>query len=173
MQAVAARHGVSVDLPSTGGGEGATIDAAALGEFTAQITGPDGVLASSARLVLDQLGLNDVPAVVETDEAEAEILARVETELGSDWAKLTAPAFDPLKAVVLDDRWASAREDLARIAAGETVDASFVGAGEVVAAQARWHAAHSDPRLVRALHPDRRGRPERRRTRPGPASSRS
>lgn len=147
VQAVAARHGVSVDLPSSGGGEGATIDAAALGEFTAQITGPDGVLASSARLVLDQLGLNDVPAVVETDEAEAEILARVETELGSDWAKLTAPAFDPLKAVVLDDRWASAREDLARIAAGETVEASFVGAGEVVAAQARWHADHSDPRL--------------------------
>ncbi|MEV7395791.1 fatty acid synthase subunit beta domain-containing protein [Aeromicrobium sp. NPDC092404] len=147
VQAVAARHGISVDLPSTGGGEGATIDAAALGEFTAQITGPDGVLASSARLVLDQLGLTDVPAVVETDEADAEILARVEAELGSDWAKLTAPAFDPLKAVVLDDRWASAREDLARIAAGETVDASFVGAGTVVAAQARWHAAHADPRL--------------------------
>ena len=48
---------------------------------------------------------------------------------------------------MLDDRWASAREDLARIAAGETVDAGFIGAGKVVAAQARWHAAHSDPRL--------------------------
>ncbi len=30
-------------------GGGVTIDAAALGEFTAAITGPDGVLASAAR----------------------------------------------------------------------------------------------------------------------------
>ncbi|MET1062517.1 MAG: fatty acid synthase subunit beta domain-containing protein [Aeromicrobium sp.] len=141
VQAVAARHGVSVDLPSSGGGE-ATIDAAALGEFTDQITGPDGVLASSARLVLDQLGLSDVPVVAEPDEADAIVLARVESELGSDWAKLTAPAFDPLKAVQLDDRWASAREDLARLAVGDTVDASFVGAGSVVAAQATWWSEH-------------------------------
>ncbi|WP_290513023.1 type I polyketide synthase [Aeromicrobium sp.] len=142
VQAVAARHGVSVDLPSSGGGE-ATIDAAALGEFTAQITGPDGVLASSARLVLDQLGLTATPVVAEPDAADAAILARVETELGSDWAKLTAPAFDELKAVVLDDRWASAREDLARIAAGDDLDVSFVGAGKVVADQARWWAGRS------------------------------
>ncbi|MRJ78160.1 DUF1729 domain-containing protein [Aeromicrobium sp. SMF47] len=143
VQAVAARHGVSVDLPSSGGGE-ATIDAAALGEFTAQITGPDGVLASSARLVLDQLGLTETPVAVEPDQADAVVLARVEAELGSDWAKLTAPAFDPMKAVLLDDRWASAREDLARIAVGETVDASFVGAGAVVAAQATWWSTHTD-----------------------------
>jgi len=143
VQTVAARHGVSVALPSSGGGE-ATIDAAALGEFTAQITGPDGVLASSARLVLDQLGLTEVPATVEPDEADAIVLARVESELGSDWAKLTAPAFDPLKAVVFDDRWASAREDLARLAMGQTVDVSFVGAGAVVAAQATWWSSHVD-----------------------------
>ena len=31
---------------------------------------------------------------VEPDAADAEVLARVEAELGSDWAKLTAPAFD-------------------------------------------------------------------------------
>ena len=143
VQAVAARHGVSVALPSSGGGE-TTIDAAALGEFTAQITGPDGVLASSARLVLDQLGLTPVATVVEPDAADGEVLARVESELGSDWAKLTAPAFDPLQAVVFDDRWASAREDLARLAVGETVDATFVGAGPVVAAQATWWAGHVD-----------------------------
>jgi fatty acid synthase len=143
VQAVAARHGVSVALPSTGGGE-ATIDAAALGEFTAQITGPDGVLASSARLVLDQLGLAEVSAVVEPDAADAEVLARVESELGRDWAKLTAPAFDPRQALLLDDRWASAREDLARLATGQTVDTSFTGAGRAVAAQATWWASHVD-----------------------------
>ncbi len=88
VAAVAARHGVSVDLPSTGGGE-ATIDAAAMAEFTSQITGPDGVLASSARLVLDQLGLSAQPTLVEPNADDAAILARVESELGSDWAKLT------------------------------------------------------------------------------------
>jgi fatty acid synthase len=147
IQAVAARHGVTVDLPSTGGGD-ATIDAAAMAEFTDQITGPDGVLASSARLVLDQLGLSDVPTLVEPDEADAAILARVETELGSDWAKLTAPAFDELKALVLDDRWASAREDLARIAIGDDIDVSFVGAGKAVAAQATWHAGRTEGALA-------------------------
>ncbi len=146
VAAVAARHGVNVDLPSAGGGE-TTIDAAALGEFTAQITGPDGVLASSARLVLDQLGLGEHPAVVEPNGDEAAILARVEIELGSDWAKLTAPAFDANKAVQLDDRWASAREDLARIVHGDDLDVSFVGAGQALAAQAQWHATNGDPRL--------------------------
>ncbi len=146
VAAVAARHGVAVDLPSTGGGE-ATIDAAAMAEFTSQITGPDGVLASSARLVLDQLGLNDQPTAVESNADDAAILQRVETELGSDWAKLTAPAFDEDKAVLLDDRWASAREDLARIVHGEDREVSFIGAGKALAAQARWHASHGDPAL--------------------------
>ena len=56
VAAVAARRGISVALPSAGGGGGATVDAAALSEFTEQITGRDGVLASAARLVLGQLG---------------------------------------------------------------------------------------------------------------------
>lgn len=145
VQAVAARHGVSVDLPSAGGAEGATIDAAALGEFTDQITGPDGVLAASARLVLDRLGLVDRAEAVEVDSSsDRAVLARVEAELGPDWAKQTAPAFDARRAVVLDDRWASAREDVARLAAGHGVTGSFVGAGEVVAAHARWYADHTD-----------------------------
>ena len=59
VASVAARHGISVALPSAGGGGGATVDAAALSEFTDQITGRDGVLASAARLVLGQLGLDD------------------------------------------------------------------------------------------------------------------
>ncbi|MEO6605074.1 MAG: fatty acid synthase subunit beta domain-containing protein, partial [Aeromicrobium sp.] len=146
VAAVAARQGVSVDLPSTGGGD-ATIDAAAMAEFTSQITGPDGVLASSARLVLDQLGLKEPATVVEPNADDAEILARVESELGGDWAKLTAPAFDDAKAVLLDDRWASAREDLARIVHGEELEVSFVGAGKALAAQAEWHAANGDPAL--------------------------
>ncbi len=144
VQSVAARHGVSVDLPAAGGGEGATIDAAALGAFTETITGPTGVLASAARLVLDQLGLAEAPAVTEADAGDAVVLARVEAELGSDWPRLVAPAFDAQQAFVLDDRWASAREDLARLAAGHDVTGSFAGTGEVVARQARWWAERVD-----------------------------
>lgn len=144
VQAVGARHGVSVAMPATGGGEGATVDAAALGEFTEAITGPDGVLAASARLVLNRLGLDAPAEVVESDGADAAIVARVESELGPDWAKQTAPAFDALRAVVLDDRWASAREDVARVAAGHDVAGSFRGAGSVVASHAQWYADHTD-----------------------------
>ncbi|WP_019146011.1 type I polyketide synthase [Aeromicrobium massiliense] len=147
VQSVAARQGVSVDLPATGGGAGATIDAAALGEFTETITGPTGVLASAARLVLDKLGLADAPAPVVDDSDDALVLARVEAELGSDWPRLVAPAFDAQQAFVLDDRWASAREDLARLAAGDDVPCTFAGTGEAVARQARWWADRVDPAL--------------------------
>jgi fatty acid synthase len=145
VAAVAARHGVAVGLPSSGGG-GATVDAAALGEFTEQITGRDGVLASAARLVLDQLGLDD--AVTSPEVAtDAELIDLVTAELGSDWPRLVAPVFDARKAVLFDDRWASAREDLVRLwlADEDDIDADwqrlaerFEGVGHVVAAQASW-----------------------------------
>src|SRR5690606_22938875 len=149
VQAVAARDGLTVQMPSTGG-EGATIDAAALEEFTSAITGRDGVLASAARLVLEHLGLVETPAEVEPDEQAAAILERVEAELGTDWVKATAGVFDAERAVVLDDRWASAREDLARIAHGDETIGSFVGTGEVVATQAEyWHERTGDERFAR------------------------
>ncbi|MEZ0352926.1 fatty acid synthase subunit beta domain-containing protein [Mycobacterium sp. pR1184] len=146
VAAVAARHGVSVSLPSAGGGGGATIDAAALSEFTDQITGRDGVLASAARLVLGQLGLDDTVSAspVATD---AELIDLVTAELGSEWPRLVAPTFEAKKAVVFDDRWASAREDLVKLWLTDEgdIDADWVnlserfeGAGHVVATQATW-----------------------------------
>ena len=45
---------------------------------------------------------------------ERAVVAAVEAELGSDWPKQVAPRFDANKAILFDDRWASAREDLAR-----------------------------------------------------------
>nr|WP_141812182.1 type I polyketide synthase [Nocardia bhagyanarayanae] len=142
VQAVAARRGVAVSLPTAGGGGGATVDAAALGEFTEQITGRDGVLASAARVILEQLGLTDqVSAPETTDDTLVDL---VSAELGSDWPRLVAPAFDGRKAVLIDDRWATAREDLARlwlVDDADTADGSvigFLGAGEAVAAQAEW-----------------------------------
>ena len=146
VSAVAARRGVSVDLPATGGVE-STVDAAALGEITAQITGPDGVLASTARHLLSELNLVVPAEVIVGDDADAIVLERVAAELGSDWAKLTAPAFESARAVLLDDRWATAREDLARIWVGSSTGlrtseptGSFDAAGDTVAAQATWWA---------------------------------
>ncbi|OBG75544.1 MULTISPECIES: type I polyketide synthase [unclassified Mycobacterium] len=146
VTSVAARRGVAVALPSSGGGGGATIDAAALSEFTDQITGRDGVLASAARLVLNQLGL-DNPVSVSPTATDAELVDLVTAELGSDWPRLVAPVFEPKKAVVFDDRWASAREDLVKLWLSDEGDIDarwlslserFEGAGHVVATQATW-----------------------------------
>ncbi|PJE15623.1 MAG: 3-oxoacyl-ACP synthase [Mycobacterium sp.] len=146
VAAVGARLGIAVSLPSAGGGGGATVDAAALSEFTDQITGRDGVLASAARLVLGQLGLDD-PVTASPTATDAELIDLVTVELGSDWPRLVAPTFDGKKAVVFDDRWASAREDLVKLWLTDEgdVDADwarlserFEGAGHVVATQATW-----------------------------------
>ena len=146
VAAVAARRGIAVALPSSGGGGGATVDAAALGEFTEQITGRDGVLASAARLVLGQLGLDD-PVTVPPAATDAELIDLVTAELGADWPRLVAPVFDGKKAVVFDDRWASAREDLVKLWLIDDDEANadwarlserFEGAGHVVATQATW-----------------------------------
>ena len=146
VTSVAARHGISVALPSAGGGGGATVDAAALSEFTDQITGRDGVLASAARLVLGQLGL-DNPVSASPAATDAELIDLVTAELGADWPRLVTPVFDAKKAVVFDDRWASAREDLVKLWLTDEgdIDADwmrlserFEGAGHVVATQATW-----------------------------------
>ncbi|WP_193047080.1 type I polyketide synthase [Mycolicibacterium baixiangningiae] len=146
VAAVAARKGIAVSLPSAGGGGGGVVDSAALSEFAEQVTGPDGVLASAARLVLGQLGL-DAPVAAPETATDAELIDLVTAELGSDWPRLVSPAFDGRKAVVFDDRWASAREDLVKIwlADEDDVEADwprlserFEGAGHVVATQANW-----------------------------------
>ncbi|MEZ0338789.1 fatty acid synthase subunit beta domain-containing protein [Mycobacterium sp. pV006] len=146
VAAVAARRGVSVSLPSAGGGGGGVVDSAALGEFAAQVTGPDGVLASAARTILDQLGLSDAVATPEL-ATDAELIDLVTAELGSDWPRLVAPVFDGRKAVLFDDRWASAREDLVRIwlmdddeleADWARLAERFEGTGHVVGTQATY-----------------------------------
>ncbi len=147
VAAIAARRGTAVSLPSAGGGGGGgVVDSAALGEFAEQVTGRDGVLASAARMVLGQLGL-DNPVTTPPVATDAELIDLVTGELGSDWPRLVAPAFDAKKAVLLDDRWASAREDLVKLWLADEgdIDADWVrlserfeGAGHVVATQANW-----------------------------------
>ncbi len=139
VQAVGKAQGVQVDLPATGGGDGAMVDSAALDEITASITGKDGVLASTARHLLGQLGLTE-PAVEESENLDAELVQLVESELGSDWARKVAPTFDERRAVLLDDRWASVREDFARVWVGddEAREHSFAGLDEAAKSQAGW-----------------------------------
>ena len=104
------------------------------------------MLANAARLVLNQLGLDD-PVTTPPTATDAELIDLVTAELGSDWPWLVAPVFDGRKAVVFDDRWASAREDLVKIWLMDDDDVNadclelaerFEGAGHVVATQANW-----------------------------------
>lgn len=140
VQAVASRRGVAVSLPSAGGAAGGVVDSAALGEFAEQVTEHDGVLAQAARTILTQLGLDKPATVSVEDTAEEDLYELVSKELGSDWPRQVAPSFDEEKVVLLDDRWASAREDLSRVALGElaATDIDVTGAGEAVAAQAEF-----------------------------------
>ncbi|GAB3663875.1 type I polyketide synthase [Nocardioides korecus] len=142
VQAVGQAQGVSVTLPASGGADGAMVDSAALEEITSAITGTDGVLATTARHLLGRLGLGDA-GVGEPDEQaglDAELARLVESELGPDWARKVSPAFDARRAVLLDDRWASVREDLARAWTGdeEVRTRSFTGLDAAAQAQARW-----------------------------------
>ncbi|QGU08145.1 3-oxoacyl-[acyl-carrier-protein] synthase 2 [Corynebacterium occultum] len=142
VQAVAAKQGVGVSLPSAGGAAGGVVDSAALGEFAEQVTGKAGVLAETARTILSQLGLDTVDYAedLEDEDADNALYDLVSRELGSDWPRQVAPSFDAERAVLIDDRWASAREDLSRIALGEldAADVDVSGAGEAVAKQAEY-----------------------------------
>ncbi|MFT3662933.1 MAG: DUF1729 domain-containing protein [Gordonia sp. (in: high G+C Gram-positive bacteria)] len=165
VRGVGAARGIAVELPVAASGGGATVDAAALGEFADRITGEDGVLAATARTLLTRLGLVDTSSAPEADPDAGLLADRVSAELGSDWQRTVAPAFDAERAVLIDDRWATAREDLATLwltdvpfdgaqgAEDETpgaddgtrgavgiaaAAAGFVGAGETVAGHAAW-----------------------------------
>ncbi|WP_301546975.1 type I polyketide synthase [Gordonia sp. X0973] len=151
VTAVGAAHGIPVALPAAGGEGGGTVDAAALGEFAEQLTGRSGVLATAARTVLKQLGLDDVAGFdADTDDEAAVLAERVAAELGKDWSRTVTPVFDDRRAVLLDDRWASARSDLAQLwvapeeaLAGDPAE-SFRGAGETVADHASWWQARAE-----------------------------
>ncbi len=143
VQAVATAQGIAVAMPGGAGGSGGgVVDSAALGEFAEQVTGKTGVLAATARTILTSLGLQEPADTAALDDADADVALYelVSQELGSDWPRQVAPSFDANKAVLLDDRWASAREDLSRVALGElgVTSIDLTGAGENVARQADY-----------------------------------
>jgi fatty acid synthase len=144
-----AAHGIPVAKPSAGGAGGGTVDSAALDAFASEVTGEEGVLASLARHLLHDLNL-DVPEPATLSDPEAEetaaILQSVSEELGPNWPTLVTPTFNERRALLIDDRWATAREDIARLAAGgELADSvSFRGTGETAAKHADYRAAQAD-----------------------------
>ena len=167
IQQVAQAHGVSVSQPGAAGSAGgAVVDSAALDAFAQQVVGADGVLAATAKFVLAKLGVEAPEAETESDE-NAAVVAAVEAELGSDWPKQVEPRFDERKAILFDDRWASAREDVARLyyehsvknedAQADEVSAiasrfgSFLSAGEAVASEAEWFAGLAKSRGLENL----------------------
>ena len=97
---------------------------------------------------------------------DAELIDLVTAELGSDWPRLVAPAFDGRKAVLFDDRWASAREDLAAVADGRKRDRRRLAAalGAIRGRRARrWYAGQ----LVAGQGAGRRPQRPRVAVRPG------
>ncbi|MBN9643853.1 DUF1729 domain-containing protein [Corynebacterium sp. CCM 8862] len=159
VQNVAAANGTTVSLSSgdaaVGGG---VVDSAALGAFAEEVTGDNGVLATAARTVLDKLGLLPAPEAP-GEPADTALLEAVEAELGAGWLKTVTPCFDADKAVVFDDRWAQAREDIARIGSGavrgeelKSIRAGrFAGTGCTVAKQAAWWAKQADTKTATQL----------------------
>lgn len=152
VKQVGAARGVSVAIPSAGGG-GGVVDSAALDAYAATVTGGEGALAQAARHMLEVLGLEGplllADGVPEDDEDRLRDALAAETvtaELGPRWVEMVRPSFVPERAVLIDDRWASAREDLARLwennwaGDGNLQAGTFIGAGEAVAKQALWWA---------------------------------
>ena len=148
IQAVAAKHGQSVSRGSSGGAGGAVVDSAALDEFAEKIIGYEGILAQNARNILASLGHLPDPETPEVEDQD--VYAALDAELGSGWLQSVEPVFDERRAVLFDDRWASAREELARIALGESEfhAGRFLGVGETVANQATWWADRQPERAA-------------------------
>ena len=145
---IAAREGLTLSRPSAGGSAGGeVVDSAALRDLESRILGDQGILATQARDILKALGLADAPVATEIEDSSS-LIAAVEAELGANWEASVRPAFDERRAVLLDDRWATAREDLARIFAAsleptEVPAERLRGGGQSLSALASWYAAHT------------------------------
>lgn len=140
VEAAASERGVNVAIP-VAAAAGSIVDSAALDAYSAEMT---ALLADSAKYVLDALGVEAPlePGMPSVDDADAFVAQTVEAELGPRWVDMVTPCFDAEKAVLIDDRWASAREDLARVQDGGTrLDPEvFSGLGQTIAQHAKWWA---------------------------------
>ena len=144
VRAAGEREGVSLQKAAAATPH-ETVDPEAVRAYTERL---EAALEDSARAALAALGREETPIEQGDSAAHTELEQLVATELGPDWQQRVAPAFDARKAVLLDDRWASAREDIARAAAAGEAEPELdvLGAGEEVALLAE-HFGYED--LVR------------------------
>ncbi|MCO5313060.1 MAG: DUF1729 domain-containing protein [Microthrixaceae bacterium] len=118
VTAVARASGVEVaPLVAPGGSD--ALDAATATALLDTIIGADGVLTEIGRVITRRT--SDAPTGDSSFELQQtqrlhDIAAAVTRELGAGWQAAVAPAFDPARTLVIDDRWAGQREDLARLA---------------------------------------------------------
>ncbi|MHC2547386.1 fatty acid synthase subunit beta domain-containing protein [Corynebacterium hesseae] len=125
-----------------------SVDPEAVRAYTERL---EAALEDSARAALAALGREVAPIDEVDSTAHTELEQLVAAELGPDWQRQVAPAFDARKAVLLDDLWATAREDIARAAAAGEAEPELdvLGAGEEVALLAE-HFGYED--LARDAH---------------------
>src|SRR5699024_10040705 len=116
VDAAGAKIGIVISKPSAGGGAGGgVVDSAALAAYAKTM---NAALAHTDLTLLAQLGqIAPATEFSEADDNQA-IVGLVAAEHGADGPRLVAPSFDADKAVQLEDRLASAREDLVRLAHG-------------------------------------------------------
>lgn len=132
---------------------GGTVDAAAVTALADHITGPTGLLATTARDLLHRLGATPAPVTPTPDQAPA-LRARIDAEHGPGYLDQIAPRFDARRHLALTETLPFARRDLARLHADATNhrphDASALNArlalfapDPTFAATARWYAVRS------------------------------
>nr|WP_205908495.1 type I polyketide synthase [Corynebacterium ammoniagenes] len=136
VDAAGAKVGIVISKPSaSGAAQGGVVDSAALDAYSEKM---NSALANTARTLLSQLGQQAPTTEFSEADDNAAVVDLVTSELGADWPRLVSPSFDADKTVQLDDRWASAREDLVRLSLGEIEDLDITGAGEEAAAMATY-----------------------------------
>ena len=148
VQKVASDKGVAVAMPSAGGAAGgAVVDSAALDAFAAKVTGADGVLASTAKFVLNQLGVT-APVAEDGVDENATVVAAVESRA---WLRLAEAGRTALRRSARPSCSTTVGHPLVRTCArayydgnASALSGSFVGLGKAVAAEAMWYADKVD-----------------------------
>ncbi len=115
--------GVQVRPIASGGGKAAIVDATALRELEEKLLGPDGIITEAAEKLLrhsenaersEKLS-REFRELKEQLRQKEEELSHWKGELGEEFQKLTAPKFDPKKAVSFTSQWAFLQRDLAQV----------------------------------------------------------
>ena len=154
-RSLAQLKGVAVALPSAGGAAGgAVVDSAALDAFAEKVTGSNGVLAATAPLRAERARRGRSGCRKNPRTRTPPSWPRLKPNLAPTGLSRSLRASTRNKAILFDDRWASAREDLARAYYDNdpaALNGSFIGLGKTIAAEAQWFANESESEELKAV----------------------